>query len=106
MIRSIPGQAVVRLLREASDFVSSHLAVISDGLLVGGKSAWLADALSVKVANANNHQTTWGVLRAALVALDDYMEVNEHVGAAEFTIFDGVTEVGAGTVGSEGDRWA
>lgn len=99
MIYSIPGQAVVGLLHEAHEVVSSHLEIIGDGLLAGGHFVWIDGPLSLEVFNANNHQTTWGVLGQALVALNDYMSVNHYVGAAQFSIFDGGTEVGIGTVG-------
>lgn len=54
--------------------------------------------LVLKVSNSNNHQTTWGVLRAALLALEDYMQSQDSWGTAEFTIFDGKNEVGKGTL--------
>lgn len=99
MISSIPGQAIFRLLHEASRVVSDHLNILGDGQLAGGTFTWVEEPLSIEVINANNHQTTWGVLGEALVALHDYMTVKNHVGAAEFTIFDGGTEVGSGAVG-------
>lgn len=43
--------------------------------------------------NANNHQITWGVLAAALVALKDYMSVQNWYGAVTFDIYDGVNRV-------------
>ena len=54
--------------------------------------------LVLKVANSNNHQATWGVLGAALTALQDYMRSQDAWGTAEFTIFDGKYEVGKGTL--------
>lgn len=99
MIYSIPGQAIFRLLHEAYDVVTTHLETMGDGLLTGGRFAWVDHPLSIEVMNTNNHQTTWAVLGEALVALKDYMTVNNHVGAADFTIFDDGTEVGSGTVG-------
>lgn len=95
---SIPGQAIFRLLHEAFDVISHHLNTLGDGLLTGGRFIWIDVPLSIEVVNANNHQTTWGVLAEALLALDDYMKVNDDVGAAHFTIFDGGREVGTGTL--------
>ena len=54
--------------------------------------------LALNVVNSNNHQTTWGVLGAALTALEDYMQSMDKWGTAEFTIFDGTNEVGKGTL--------
>lgn len=99
MIYSIPGQAILRVLHEAYDVVSNHLEILGDGLLAGGRFTWVDGPVSIEVINANNHQTTWRVLGEALVALHDYMTVKNLVGAAEFTIFNGGTEVGSGTVG-------
>lgn len=99
MIYSIPSQAVFGLLHEAYEVVTTHLELMGDGLLIGGRFAWADYPLSIEVMNANNHQTTWRVLGEVLVALKDYMTVNNHVGAAEFTIFDDGTKVGSGTVG-------
>lgn len=53
----------------------------------------------MKTWNSNNHQTTWGVMGATLGALREFM--NEYGwGAARFTIFDGVKEIGEGIVAS------
>ena len=62
--------------------------------------------------NAANHQTTWGVLGAAVGALLDWVENAGEVGAAAagtgpglgsgaayFDIWDGGREVGVGQVG-------
>lgn len=48
--------------------------------------------------NANNHQTTFGVLSSAVGALEDYMRKTGVWGTARFWIFDGGNQVGAGEV--------
>lgn len=48
--------------------------------------------------NSNQHQTTWGVMGSAIVALRDYMSKNGW-GGATFHIYDGANEVGAGALG-------
>ena len=58
--------------------------------------------------NSNNHQLTWGVNRAAVVALADYFNVLEPLGvnpgAVQFTIVDGENEVATGVFGMQG-QW-
>ena len=50
--------------------------------------------------NANNHQTTWGVLGAAVNALLGWVDGGAGGGAAAyFEIWDGVNEVGVGQMG-------
>ncbi|MCJ1302102.1 hypothetical protein MMC08_004903 [Hypocenomyce scalaris] len=98
MISSMPGQAAVSLLNEAYEVVSYHLEMIGDGVLAGGMFTWIDQGLSLQVVNANNHQTTWAVLGEALVALQDFMNVNNDFGAVKFTIFDGGNEVGTGSL--------
>ena len=46
--------------------------------------------------NADNHQMSFGVLRAAVGALQDYMRREGRWGMVKFWVFDGGREVGAG----------
>lgn len=55
--------------------------------------------LELNVRNANNHQTTYGVLGAACVAVVMAMEESGVVGQGRFAILDGGVEVGRGRVG-------
>ena len=57
-----------------------------------------ADGMDLNVWNANNHQTTWGLLGAAVAALRECMWVNGW-GVGTFGIWDGGTQVGAGEIG-------
>ena len=56
----------------------------------------------LRVANANNHQTTWGVLGAAMRALANF--VIEHGGfdTADFVIYDGENQVAMGVLAPVG----
>ena len=56
------------------------------------------DDVELYMRNANNHQQTWGVVGAAIGALQDYMNQNGF-GQATFNVFDGGTEVGVGKIG-------
>ena len=55
----------------------------------------MAESVDLVVWNANNHQTTWGVLGAAVEALRECMRVNGW-GVGRFGIWDGGIEVGGG----------
>ena len=48
--------------------------------------------------NSNNHQLTWGVLGAAVTALENHMSQYSYE-APSFTIIDGMVEVGKGVIG-------
>lgn len=57
-----------------------------------------ATGLELFCANSNNHQITWGVMGAALSALEDFMNYNQVWSAATFSIHDGHDQVGVGIV--------
>lgn len=55
------------------------------------------------LVNSNNHQQTWGVTGAALLALQSFLEnliavAGDFVGGVTFTVFDGTNEVGQGSI--------
>ena len=83
-------------LAEAFDIVTDHIAQVGDGtLLAGAFNFELEGGAQLSIWNANNHQTTWGVLRAAILALADYMET-KGFGQALFSVYDGINQVGEG----------
>ena len=55
--------------------------------------------LTMTVRNANNHQTTWGVLGAACWALKDFVSARGAFQTIVFSIYDGVNQVATGTIG-------
>lgn len=70
-----------------------------DGLIPGGVFKWAGEhGTGLTMTNANNHQLTWGVMGAALTALYDEMERLVIGSVGLFTIVDGDTEVGTGTI--------
>lgn len=84
------------MLAEAFEIVSNHIATVGDGTVLGGAFNFeTKDGALLSIWNANNHQTTWGVLRAAIVALADNLEVKGY-GEVIFTIYDGENLVGEG----------
>ncbi|MCJ1305552.1 hypothetical protein MMC08_008366, partial [Hypocenomyce scalaris] len=98
---TVAASTIHNLLTGCQNIVENHIATVGDGLLSDGVFDYLSDAtgVSFQAWNANNHQTTWGVLGAALAALVDCMGINGY-GAASFTIYDGDNLVGLGRVGS------
>ena len=71
---------------------------MGDTVISNGLFNWEYQGLSLMVWNANNHQTTWGVLGAAIEAIVGHMNQN-NFGGASFNIFDGSNEVGEGIIG-------
>ncbi|KAA6408449.1 MAG: hypothetical protein FRX48_07531 [Lasallia pustulata] len=100
MIASTAGSAVQALLDSAYSAIKMRLDNIGDGPVssglfrIGG-----GNNMELCTRNAHNHQQTWGVLGAAISALRDYMSNNGY-GEASFNVFDGGTEVAAGTIGT------
>lgn len=87
----------------------SHIQAQGDGLLhplgdgigIIGTIFNLHDQahdLTLTVANANNHQTTWGVLGAACSALKDFVAETSSFNSLTFTIFDGANQVASGSI--------
>ncbi|MCJ1303454.1 hypothetical protein MMC08_006264 [Hypocenomyce scalaris] len=76
----------------------NHLVPPAADTLVPGSGFSYTEDWVITAQNANNHQTTWGVLAAALGALSDYVTSQDLNGAATFGIFDGANQVGQGTV--------
>lgn len=75
--------------------VRKHLFTNSDGPIPGGEFFFNEDGLHWFVMNYNNHQITWGVMRAAVEALTNFM-VLYGFGPAEFMIMDGMNIVARG----------
>lgn len=101
MLRAVAGPAITDLLADAQRHARVRVIAYGDALLAGGRFAWMgAGGMEVKVQNSNNHQVTYGVLTAALEALNGYMQSGRGLaGEADFVVFDGANEVGRGVVG-------
>lgn len=83
-------------LVEAFKTVSEHILNVGDGTLLRGAFNYeMKEGALISIWNANNHQTSWGVLRATILALADYLEKTGY-GEVIFNIYDGVNQVGAG----------
>lgn len=97
---AIAEDALQSLLTGCMNFVEYQLETIGDGLLNHGVFERRSDpsGLTFHASNANNHQTTWGVLGGAISAILDCMRSNGF-GGATFNIYDGDYVVGIGRVG-------
>ena len=98
----LAGNAVESLLANAVAGVLNRILQVGDGVIDHGTYTQVgANAVSLQVWNANNHQTTYGVLGAALSALLQWMHQNDFV-AVSFGIYDGNNQVGNGVVNGPG----
>lgn len=97
MGKLVAGASIQKMLDEAFYLVTDSIYTHGDGPLRNGQYFSSLEQTGVRVSNANNHQTTWGVLAAALTALSDYMSLTAF-GEATFTIHDGGNLVGQGFV--------
>ena len=93
-----PGSAVINLINAAFTTVMHHLQQAGDGLIPNGLFTMEgANSLELYVANANNHQQTYGVLAAALWALKNYMN-RFGAGKVTFSVYDGANQVAEGSI--------
>lgn len=87
------------LLELAMHTINFHLDIYGDGNLPGGsfdRESHMT-GLTLRAWNANNHQTTWGVLGAAVTAMLEGMG-RDGWGWGTFGIYDGGTQVGSGII--------
>lgn len=87
------------MIDAAALYLYSYVSKLGDGPLSGGHFGWVGDnGLVLNAWGANNHQTTYGVLGAAIKALSGYFDAHGY-GRATFLIYDGQNQVGEGIVG-------
>ena len=77
----------------------AHISQYGDGLVPNGEIDVERNDLNLWTQNWNNHQQTWGVLGAALNALNHYT-FTEQIGSCTFEVYDGGVQVAVG------DDWA
>lgn len=98
-IRSLLNQAfelAVSRIRAYGDRVAATSLVY--GLI--GSVVYMTDGgMVLRVANTNNHQTTWGVLGSAMDAMASFVAEHGGFDRAEFWIYDGDNEVAMGILG-------
>ena len=76
-----------------------HILSYGDGVVPRGAFTFTDYGVSFYLANANNHQQTYGVVAGAIIALSEFMNAYGAYGYAHFQIFDGGNQVGTGTLG-------
>ena len=94
----VAGPAVENLLNSAYQFSQSYIELMGDGVVpAAGMGHIPVDGYRLTFANANNHQLTWGVYGAAVVALTSFMQTYGF-GPAVFSVVDGANQVATGVV--------
>ena len=95
----IPPGPLWTALYGAYQSVYDHVHDLGDGLLADGAFTWaIGPQVVLSVWNADNHQTTWGVLGSALYAIADYFHTYGIFAAGTFDIYDGPNQVGSGSI--------
>lgn len=95
----LPRSAVQDLLDSAFIAATSHISNEGDSVIANGMFKLVGEnGVVLSIWNSNNHQTTYGVLGAACMALVQYM-LTTAFGAVTFYIYDGIREVGKGQIG-------
>ena len=88
------------ILHDAYNHLLGYVLAYGDAVMDGGMFVWPApDHMILRIWNANNHQTTWGVMASAIFALADWMHTEGIFGGGTFNIYDGQNQVGTGTIG-------
>ena len=94
----IVGNSVSTLLDTAFIIAMNRIHNDGDGPITRGVFELIGEnKLLLNVWNSNNHQTTYGVLGAACMALVQYMTITTF-GTVTFHIYDGIREVGQGQI--------
>ena len=94
------------ILHDAYQNLMTFMIERGDGVMVSGSYDWPPSEPVLRITNANNHQTTWGVMAAAIYALADWMHTESTFGGGFFDIYDGQNQVGTGTIrGLSEGKW-
>lgn len=94
----LPRDAITDILDHSHRLVLGRLDSVGDTVISNGLFIWEHHGYSLRVWYSNNHQTTWGVLGAAIEAITDFMGQYGFAGGS-FFIYDGGNEVGEGILG-------
>ena len=97
LLQEIPGLSIPDLFVATLNEVKVH--VVHDGLLPRGSVTIPGHSgNSLHAYNAGGHEITWGVLGAAVEALQDWSQNNAY-GQMTYAIYDGPNQVGEGWIG-------
>ena len=101
----VSARTAVSILAVALRRITNQLATHGDSLIPLG--VFIQDnqdgRSELYLVNTNNHQQSWAVVGAALMALQGFLQslniiAEDFTGGVAFTVFDGVNEVGHGTI--------
>lgn len=95
--------STARILAVALRRINSQLAAHGDSLISSGVFIEEIGQSELYLVNSNNHQQSWAVVGAALLALRNFLLSVDTIaggftGGVIFTVFDGTNEVGQGTI--------
>lgn len=96
--RDPPSQLIQLALAQLFDYVNDLIRREGDGVIQNGLFRFSRYGVEWYTVNSNNHQTTRGVMRSAILTLIDFYGHNGQYGYAGFRIYDGLNEVGIGVV--------
>lgn len=95
----VAPQPLYEILHDAYGSLVSHLSQHGDSVIATGSFDWpVGGQVVLRIINANNHQTTWGVMASAIWALADWMHMNGIFAGGTFDIYDGPKQVGTGRI--------
>ncbi|KAL9109332.1 MAG: hypothetical protein Q9187_008180 [Circinaria calcarea] len=94
----VAAEAIRMVLTESYGVVDEVIKHMGDGPVSTTGFNWGAGSAMLQVWDTNNQRTTWGVLAAALAALQDFMLVQGNWVGVTFTVFHGPVEVGKGVI--------
>lgn len=98
-----PEGPLALLFANAIADIRQHIYIMGDSLVQGGSFSFFGeDNMVLRIHDTNNHQTTYGVLGAAVMALWNFMTTQNQFRAGNFQVYDGPNMVGQGFVGREG----
>lgn len=100
--KKMASTIVTELLIDSFNMISDTTQANGDGPIVKGQFLFTRYGLAFAANNANNHQLTREVLKGAITAVWQYMRNRQYhlggQGLVKFQIFDGVNQVGTGSI--------
>ena len=98
LVKVVGGNAVSTLLNEAWGIINEVLTHMGDSTVaMNDEFFWGANGVSLRTWETNGQRYTWSILESTFTALHGYMS-EYGWGTASFTIYNGPTEVGRGTI--------
>lgn len=93
-----PSAFIQELLLQLLEYMNDLIQREGDGLIEHGSFRFSKFGIEWFLVNENNHQTTRGVMRTAVLSMIDFCRQNGQYGYAGFNVFDGRNQVARGVV--------